>query len=380
MANAGLSDTAVYVVADGLSEGFGHSGGGVGTGGAASHMVTLVRGLLDLGLARVVIITDIPFEFPGVTVRAEWPGSQIPSLGVLVKRLRRRLLWLEYRGRAQAKVALYAQVLDYAHLAAAKKMGVATISMVNGNAIVDETLINKSTERVQRMLRLLPEVDAIFVLNHQMVRDVSRRFQRVAHLIPSGVYPAPPTVFGLEREYALWVGRPEPLKRPWAFIEIARRMPDRKFVMVLRSHPAYLEAIDFLRHEARELGNVEFAIDVPAPQMCEYYARAVALVSTSGSEGLPRTWLEAGAAGTEVLSFELDVDGMLSGGDWGYCAGGAWSVLDERLEDLFATSGGGPAHSDAVRRHVAATYSVEDMVNAFAEAVAEVSSRRDSKK
>ena len=123
----------------------------------------------------------------------------------------------------------------------------------------------------------------------------------------------------------VWVGALRAVKRPEMFLELARRMPERHFVLmggILSTEPSFGKEILV---EAERLPNVTATGRIPTSAVAEYLAKAVLLVNTSRFEGFPNAFLEAWARYTPVLSF-VDVDGLIAGERVGF-------VCDD-LEDM----------------------------------------------
>ena len=107
----------------------------------------------------------------------------------------------------------------------------------------------------------------------------------------------------LERKYILWVGRADDWKRPLDFINLVRRNPQEKFVMICRPGKVKLKI---------NLPNLIFIPAVPATKILDYFRQAKIFVNTSNAEGFPNTFLQAGAAKTPVLSFRVNPDNYLN--------------------------------------------------------------------
>jgi glycosyltransferase involved in cell wall biosynthesis len=108
----------------------------------------------------------------------------------------------------------------------------------------------------------------------------------------------------------LWVGNYRHVKRPDILLELARRLPDYRFVMVGGSVPhgeAYFERI---AAEAKALPNVVMTGAVPYDAVGEWFERARIHVNTSDSEGFPNTFLQAWIRRVPVVSF-FDPDGLI---------------------------------------------------------------------
>lgn len=98
----------------------------------------------------------------------------------------------------------------------------------------------------------------------------------------------------------LWLGSLRSVKRPSLWLEIARRLPDVRFVMVggPGSDPDFYETI---RREAAGVSNVNFR--GPVPEVAPFLDSAWLLLNTSRVEGFPNTFLEAWARAIPTVSF-----------------------------------------------------------------------------
>jgi hypothetical protein len=180
----------------------------------------------------------------------------------------------------------------------------------------------------------LTRADCLLVQTARQQRLLKERFGRDSRLIRNPIVldddgrtddPDPP-----RRDYALWIGRSDTHhKRPALCLELARRCPEIRFLMILnRRYPEVFEDI-----VSRRPSNVEIVERVPHREMGRYFRGARAFVSTSsaGAEGFPNTFLQAGKYGVPVVSLEADPDGLCSMHQCGLAAGGD---LDRQTEDL----------------------------------------------
>ncbi|MCP4641987.1 MAG: glycosyltransferase family 4 protein [bacterium] len=108
-----------------------------------------------------------------------------------------------------------------------------------------------------------------------------------------------------------YIGRLDGRKRPRLFLDLARVFPECRFLVVGRAENA--DEDQALRAEYAGLPNVEWVgyIDrfADPARMEDVLARTCILVNTSSREGLPMTFLEAGAYGSAILS-AVDPDGF----------------------------------------------------------------------
>ena len=98
----------------------------------------------------------------------------------------------------------------------------------------------------------------------------------------------------------------QPGKRPELLLELARRLPQRRFVMIggagsggLLAPRGYFERI---RDQAAALPNVEFKGFLPFEQADAWFDHARVFVNTSRFEGMPNTFLQAWARGVPTLA------------------------------------------------------------------------------
>jgi glycosyltransferase involved in cell wall biosynthesis len=163
--------------------------------------------------------------------------------------------------------------------------------------------------------RGLSQVDRIVVQNKAQLESCRVHYGREATLIPS-CYALPELCKPARGEAVLWVGTVHDYKQPELLLELARRLPNRRFVMIggsaapgERLHPGYYEAI---RDQAAKLPNVEMIGFLPLEQVEAWFDRGRVLVNTSVYEGMPNTFLQAWARGIPTVA-TVDVGARLNG-------------------------------------------------------------------
>jgi glycosyltransferase involved in cell wall biosynthesis len=148
--------------------------------------------------------------------------------------------------------------------------------------------------------RGLKHVDRIVAQNEPQRSACLALTGRDAVVIPSCYEPpAQPAAAG--GDCVLWVGTIKAGKRPGLLLEIAARLPHRRFVMVggaARSEAALFEQV---RREAARLPNVELTGFVPFAQVDRHFDAARVFVNTSHFEGMPNTFLQAWSRGVPTL-------------------------------------------------------------------------------
>ena len=153
--------------------------------------------------------------------------------------------------------------------------------------------------------RGLARVDRIVAQNRAQVELCREHYGRDAVLIPS-CYEPPERPRPAGGDCVLWVGTVHDYKQPEIFLDIARRLPHRRFVMVGGSAAAgerlrqgYFESI---RDQAAGLPNVEFKGFLPLAEVEPWFDRARVFVNTSVYEGMPNTFMQAWARGIPTVA------------------------------------------------------------------------------
>ena len=139
------------------------------------------------------------------------------------------------------------------------------------------------------------------------------------------------------RDIILWVGRDHPIKNPDTLLELAKAVPNERFVMIcqtLEKDRHYAELIE----RAGKIPNLQFIPHVPFNQIDDFFNRAKVLVNTSHSEGFPNAFIQACKSGTAVLSFKVNPDGFLDNHSCGLCCNGDTALLISNLR--FMLDGG----------------------------------------
>lgn len=190
------------------------------------------------------------------------------------------------------------------------------------------------------------------VAQNEVQRSTCRAtFGRDAVVIPSCYQP--PAGSGRDparRDRVLWVGVMRTGKRPQLLLELARRLPQRRFVMVGGPVGGDAALFERMRAEAASLPNVEFTGFLALAQVEARFDAARVLVNTSEFEGLPNTFLQAWARGVPTLGTV----------DAGTSVHRQFYEIDEgarQIETLFADRPLWERASEECRAHFARTHS-----------------------
>ncbi|HSJ96414.1 MAG TPA: glycosyltransferase family 4 protein [Myxococcota bacterium] len=150
----------------------------------------------------------------------------------------------------------------------------------------------------------LRNVDSVVVQNPSQLDNLRRHYGREASVIPNCFTP-PPGARADRGGSILWVATVRPQKRPELLLELARRLPQHRFVMIGGSDPGW-RAEEYARAigaQAAKLPNVEFRGFVPFEEADRQFGRARLVLNTSLYEGFPNTFLQAWSRGVPTLAF-----------------------------------------------------------------------------
>jgi glycosyltransferase involved in cell wall biosynthesis len=132
----------------------------------------------------------------------------------------------------------------------------------------------------------------------------------------------------------LWVSRCQPIKRPGAFIDLARSLPEASFEMIC---PAENRGLwDEVSARAGGCANLTFVESVPYHRIQEHYDRARIFVNTSEWEGWPNSFIQAGLGRAALLSLDVNPDGIFETFGLGMFAAGDRERFVEAAREMLA--------------------------------------------
>jgi glycosyltransferase involved in cell wall biosynthesis len=332
-------------------------------GGAETQIFLLARALA----ARGVRVCLIAFDVPNVA---------IPSLvdGVHVS-LRPRYRSHERLGKIREVFAMWKAIsgVDAEVLvtrAAGPHVGLTGLfaklsgmRFVYSSANISDFDFSRleSSRRNQALFRQgLRLANLVVVQSEEQGRMCEERFDRPAVLVRSIAEPAPPRV--RKPEAFLWIGRLVWYKRPLAFIELARAIPEARFWMV--AVPVLLARDDpelgtRLEKRAASVRNLELLPPTPRPRLMELVDRAVAIVNTADFEGMPNVFLEGWARGVPAVALNHDPDGVIERHRLGAFAHGSHERLVQLVRRLWEERDDQADLAEACRRYVLDHHSPE---------------------
>ncbi len=212
----------------------------------------------------------------------------------------------------------------------------------------------------------------VLVQHEDQRKAYEAAYGRPAQVFPD-VYPFPAEI-GADGERILWIGRCVEVKRPELFLELARRLPSRRFVMVAPPSEHGASLAKRIARDAAAIPNLDFIPGLPHDLLGEMYRNAGVLVNTSRSEGLPNTFFEAAAHGLAIVSLAADAGGLLTHEAAGLCAGDDFEELVKLVEGLLTAPTRRrklSAHAFAILR---ARHDIETVGPAFIDLLRELTS------
>jgi glycosyltransferase involved in cell wall biosynthesis len=149
--------------------------------------------------------------------------------------------------------------------------------------------------------RGLAAMDAIVAQNEVQRASCRETYGRDALVIPS-CYELPQERQAAARDCVLWVGTLHENKRPELLLELAARLPQRRFVLIGGPRQGSEAFYERIRAQAAAAPNVTLTGFLPLAQVEPWFDRAAVLVNTSTYEGMPNTFLQAWARGVPTVA------------------------------------------------------------------------------
>lgn len=143
-----------------------------------------------------------------------------------------------------------------------------------------------------------------------------------------------------DKKAILWVARAQSWKRPELYLEMAKRLPQEQFIMIM---PGENELQASIREKAESLPNLRFIEYIPFAQIQQYYDEAKLFVNTSEYEGFPNAFVQACLGKTPILSFNVNPDNFIGVNELGFFCqddmGRAIDFIKDFTPDVMRTLG-----------------------------------------
>jgi glycosyltransferase involved in cell wall biosynthesis len=345
---------------------------GASAGGAETQMLMLARALQRRGLRVALVVFEVPEGLPsdyeGIRV-VEVPGStarsQLFRVGLRVARVVRTLLALPTAVLVQRIAGPETGLL-------ALLCRLRRIRFVYSSANVvdfDYDRLQPGKLRVALFHLGVRLAEEVVVQTSEQVALCQRRFDRTPVVIKSVAEPATPS--GNVPEAFLWVGRTDWYKRPEAYVQLARAVPEARFWMIpMPMDEGGMQRVEELRREADELPNLDLLDARPRAELTKLIPAAVAIVNTSDYEGMPNVFLEGWTRGVPALALTHDPDGVIQREGLGGFAGGSTERFAELTRELWATRADRGELAERCRAYARREHSEQAIVDRWLAALA----------
>lgn len=174
---------------------------------------------------------------------------------------------------------------------------------------------------------------AHIVQSENQARMLKDRYQRSCFIIHNPIDLDKKFNRNPDAHSILWVGKSdERVKRPSLVFELARRMPEFQFVIIMNivNINSYLKSTRL----AQNTPNITLTEQVSFETIERYFADARVHLNTSSFEGFPNTYLQAAKYGVPTVAMTVDPDGMLSLHSCGLVSGNDLDTCEENIKQL----------------------------------------------
>jgi glycosyltransferase involved in cell wall biosynthesis len=163
----------------------------------------------------------------------------------------------------------------------------------------------------------------------------------------------------------LWIANLQPIKRPELVLELARCMPNVRFVLAGGPSAGRQVYYDDMLVAAAPLKNLEVLGPVRYSDACTLFDRAKIFINTSISEGFPNTFLQAWIRGVPVVTF-FDPDGLVQKKQLGWAAN-SLDDMREAIGSVLADSAQREAMGQRARTFAQAEFTPSKVANRYLE-------------
>ena len=214
----------------------------------------------------------------------------------------------------------------------------------------------------------LRRMDEVIVQNEAQRRLLAEHYGRNGTLIPS-CYAPPAGSRSDPAGYVLWTATVRPSTRPEILVEMARRLPQYRFVMIGGADPGR-QAAEYMRSVAQAaagLPNLDVRGFVPFVEAERAFDGARVVLNTSLYEGFPNTFLQAWSRGIPTLAF-IDT-GSRRAGEPVYDVATDVDDAVRRLERLMADDRYWAAASQRAAAHFRDSHSIDAVLDQYERAL-----------
>jgi len=166
----------------------------------------------------------------------------------------------------------------------------------------------------------------------------------------------------------LWVSNLRPVKRPEVVLDLARRLPNVKFVLAGGALPGAEDYYQTVTQAAREIPNLTCPGAVPYSEVGTMFSRARIFLNTSEIEGFPNTFLQAWVRGVPVVTF-FDPDSLIKQRQLGRTAVD-FDDMVKAIQTLLEDSQERERAGERARAYAVATFGAKHIASRYLEMLA----------
>lgn len=316
-------------------------------GGAELQMVTLAKALAADPDYEVhfVVESDGPIaDHDGLTIhQGPSTGWAIGPWNLTIKRIR-WVLELVTKPLRWAWVLHKTGCGTFIHSCAGGVTGLAALyALLPGKRFVyrlasDDDLDGCALRPFERRLYVwgMRHADTLFARSDWQVEQLQARHRRPSVVLRNG-FLVPPKAPTAPKRGVLWVASAQNLKRPDAFVELARALPDADFRMVMPNNDAV--AYERVIAAVAQTPNIDFTEYVPSDEIQRLFDEAAVFVNTSTHEGFPNTFVQAAMGATPIVSLVVNPDDVLGRNDIGIACDDDFDTMVEAVRRLLEDDG-----------------------------------------
>jgi len=213
-------------------------------------------------------------------------------------------------------------------------------------------------------LMSLKSADRITVQSREQQVLFEESFGIRPHIVHNGIivsdWDGPPSQVPFD---ICWVASFKIQKRADVLVEMAKSLPDRKFLVAGGPGPDRSYSED-LMNQLRALPNVVYRGFVKPDEVGAIYRQARAFLNTSDWEGFPNGFLYAWSCGLPVCALKINPDGAVTDNDLGLVVDDV-ADLAGRMEQLLGDPAAYEAMAGRCYRYVQANHSLDRTVDEF---------------
>jgi len=137
-----------------------------------------------------------------------------------------------------------------------------------------------------------------------------------------------------KRDYILWVGRSEKLKKPEKFLRLVKINANYNFIMICPQATNKKEYWQKIKDRATKFTNLQFIDYVPFNKIDRFFQNAKIFVNTSEYEGFPSTFVQALKNSVPILSLNVNPEKFLEKYRCGFFCKNNLNIMNDCLKKL----------------------------------------------